>query len=319
MDRRLGVVTGLSSFLSLACRSQPVGLTAQAGSTIGIAVTGEVSEGGKLGYGGLVGGTTQIYDDQRGELLFVLKPQGGGSEVELATRMVTRVFPDPASDVGLNNDVGFPLLPIGLGQPIALVHIPPGVDEGTYDIEVRRRRRTGPTTWETFLPNSPGTNKSPLNQPRELTVVPGDGAETPFEGMLGINNPVPTLDYLPGLYPHPKVVVSFGSTQPAAAHLVVNYPETKMQVYGVIEEQHFGRGSIVAFQDDAVNGELTIDFVDPDASVAQLAIVFELLAPFSPSAGRVNAPGDFTLLTGTQLYDADGAPISNNVTFGPIR
>jgi hypothetical protein len=316
MRTRFGAPLGILALALAACGSQPVGLTAQAGSTFGLAITGEVAEGDKLGFGAVYAGTP-LYDDQRGELLFVLRTPGGGSEYPLQTRLVTRVFPDPASDAGLTGslDSGWAF---GIAQPLALIDVPASVPPATYDIEVRRRRRTSPTGWETF----PTGSGSPFDQPRQITVLPASsngvtGAPTPFEGMLGPSTNPDTAAYAPTLYPHPKLVVNLGAPPPAAARLRVDYPQAKMQVQGVIEEQHYGRSSIIAYDDDPQSGELTIDFVDPTASVERLAIVFEPIDPFG--AGRVSAPSDFGLLAGSQLYDADGNAIATSVTFGPIR
>lgn len=316
MRARFGLPLGALVLALAACGSQPVGLTAQAGSTFGLAITGEVTEGHKLGFGATYDGTP-LYDDQRGELLFLLKTPGGGPEYELQTRLVTRVLPDPASNAGLGNLVAGAAI-YGIGQPVALIDIPASVPPATYEIEVRRRRRTGPTTWLTFLPGA----ASPFNQSRELTVLPANvngvqGAPTPFEGMLGVSTNTNTAVFAPDLYPHPKVVVKLGATPPAAARLRIDYPQAKMVVLGVIEEQHYGRSSIVAYDDDPQNGELTVDFVDPTASVERLAIVFDPIDPFG--AGRVSVPGDFSLLTGSQLYDTDGNPIATSVAFEWIR
>jgi hypothetical protein len=227
--------------------------------------------------------------------------------------VVTRAFPDPASDIGLQNEIE-PGSPWGIAQPIALVDIPTTVPPGTYDIEVRRRRRTSPTTWQNLA--------GPLNQPRQLTVLPADvggaaGSPTPFEGMLGGNTPVDTSSYIPSLYPHPKILLKFtGATLPSAAHLVVSYPAAKMSVLGVIEEQHYGRSSIVAHDVDPGLGQVTIDFADPAASVGALALVFDLTDPFG--AGRV-VVADFSLDAATRLYDADGNVLATSLGFGPIR
>jgi hypothetical protein len=306
------------ALLTLACGSQPVGLSAQIGSSFALALTNEVTEGALLGYGATYGGST-LYDDQRGHLRVVLKRVSDGAEFDLTTRLITRVFPDPASYAGLANEVdtGWQY---GISQPVAVVDIPTdqGITPGTYDILTKMRRRTSPSTWTEVA--------GPAAVARSVKVLPADvsgtiGTPTPLQGFLaGVSQPN-TAPWMPQTYPYPKVVVGLGSPPPAAAHLVVNYPGEKMAIYGVIEEQHTGRYSIVAFQDDPQAEQLTIDFVDPDASVKQLAIVFELLDPFG--AGRVSVtppPGDLTLnASETKLYDANGALLPTNVSFGPIR
>ena len=97
---------------------------------------------------------------------------------------------------------------------------------------------------------------------------------------------------LRGLYPFPKVLLNFVSPQPAAAHLVVNYPKTKIEVKSVFEEQRQRRGSIISWRDDPVAGQVTIDFVDPDRSVYSLAIAFDLIIPVG--TGRA-VTGDFSI------------------------
>jgi hypothetical protein len=77
----------------------------------------------------------------------------------------------------------------------------------------------------------------------------------------------------------------------------------------------FGRGSIVAWSDDPENGRLTLDFVDPGASVNALALAFEPKAPLS--SGRI-ALSEITVEAST-LYDRDGAVRSGTVTPSAIR
>lgn len=314
MTRRSATLLSLVLILTLACGSHPVGLSAQAGSTIGLAVAGEATEGTTLGYGAS-SGAVPIYDDQRGELVFVLKNPGTGAEYSLDTRLVTRVYPDPASDAGIANQVDAVAAGFGLAQPLALADVPASTPPATYDLLVRRRLRTSPGTWQTNLPH-------PNDPVRRLSVLPASvsgivGASTPFNALAGLAE-FPVAAYLPKMYPHPKITMLFtGPTAPSAAHVVLTYPAEKMTVKTVFEEQHLGRTSIVSFTDEPASGRITIDLADPAASVRQLALAFELTDPFG--AGRV-ADAEFNIDPATKLYDANGALLTgSSVSKGTIR
>jgi hypothetical protein len=184
------------------------------------------------------------------------------------------------------------------------------VPPGSYDVNVRRRRRT----------DAGGSENLPaIVYGQRLTVLPASvggiaGAPTPAEGYAGLFG-VDVSEQLTRLVPLPKVVLSLPASPPHAAHLVIAYPRAKITPRAVFEEQHLGRGSIVAWSDDPENGRLTLDFVDPGASVNALALAFEPKAPLS--SGRI-ALSEITVEAST-LYDRDGAVRSGTVTPSAIR
>ena len=295
---------------ALGCGARPLPLSVQAGASVGIALSGEAAAGEAAGYGGDLLAQQGRHDDQRGRLVFVLRDPASGIQHELATRIVTRALPDPASEIGIDNEVDATYPGLGISQILAIVDVPASVPPGTYDVNVRRRRRT----------DSGGTEELPaIVYGQRLTVLPASiggatGAVTPasaYAGVFGLD----VSQQLARLVPLPKVVLSLPEAAPHAAHLVIAYPREKITPRAVFEEQHLGRGSIVAWSDDPESGRVTVDFVDPEASVRSLALAFEPKVPLS--AGRI-ALAEITIETSV-LYDGDGAVRSGSVTPISIR
>lgn len=296
----------LLTLLAAACTSEPVPLSAQAGSTLLVALGDEAIVGGSVGYASPYRG----FDDQRGELrLELVGNEGSGLEpVVLHTRYVTRVHADPASHASI-----FPhLFDWRLALVLALVDIPPDTPPGTYEIRYARRRRVDATTYEDLTPVVPpaGTLLSVL--PPEIDLAGPDGAPRTF---AGTENPAigyagsawfDLTDELGRYVPYPKLVVGFHPAWdlPAAAHLEIRYPLEKIRIEGVIEEDHPSRGSVVRWSDSRSEGRLRIDVVDPDRSVRGISVVFRLLD--FPSKGRAEL-GDFEV-TSSMFYGLDGAP-----------
>lgn len=305
--RRLALAWALVGLA--ACSSQPVPLAVQAGASFALAVGGDASGG--IGYGGAWLSAIGRFDDQRGELAFVLIAPGG-AEHPLVTQLVTRFAPDPASDGGIANEVGDGLFSgVGIHEAVAIVDVPASTPPGVYRMEIRRRRRVGTSQWESL----PGVDYA-----QSLTVLPAlvggvRGAPTPPNGYAGALG-APLGPRLAALHPHPKVLLALpASPRPSAAHLVVSYPSARIRVRAVFEEQHGGRSSIVAWSDDPSAGRLTIDLADPLASVSALAVAFELRDPLG--RGRAE-PSDFAVVQGV-LYDPQGAIRPGTVSIGPIR
>jgi hypothetical protein len=288
----------------LACTSEPVPLSAQAGSTVLLALTDEHIFGGGVGYESPYFG----FDDQRGET--VLRIVGGDPraprEIPLATRYVTRVYADPASNATLFPD----LYDERLVQVLAIVDIPADTPAGTYAVRYGRRRRIDQDTYEEVAPVVPATET-------RLSVLPSvvvlqdrqgrfrsvRGAPTPALGYVGAG--VADLAGELGRYvPHPKLVIRFQPSwdPPAGAHIELLYPAEKVEILGVFEERHPGRGSIVRWRDSDPAGRLAIDLVDPDASVDEIAVAFRLVDFLS--RGRASV-ADFAVQASI-LYRADG-------------
>jgi len=292
------------------CTSRVLPLSAQAGSTVTIAVGGDATLGDFLAYGGAWLAAAGLADDQRGELLFVLVAPGG-AERALRTLFVTRAFPDPASDAALENQVD-PALPvaIGLSQVLAVLEIPADTPPGRYRVDARRRRR------------APGGGFVSLPAPliaTELDVLPASvGAVTGRPNLPEFAVDTGRVDLtarIPRVVPNPKLVLQFADRKPAAAHLVLSYPRDKLAIRGVFEEQHTGRRSIVSWRHDTARGELAIDLVDPGESVSALGVAFRLL---DPAARGLAAPDDFRIAR-ADLYDARGAVAAGSVRLGSIR
>jgi len=306
----LGLSWLATAAIVLGCGARPLPLSVQAGSSVGILLAGEVAAGETAGYGGDLLAARGRYDDQRGQLVFALRDPSTGAEHEIATRIVTRVWPDPASEIGITNQVDAAYPGLGIAQLLAILDVPASVPPGSYDMSVRRWRRT----------DTGGSENLPaIVYGQRLTVLPANiggvaGAQTPASGYTGAFG-IDVSKQLASLVPLPKVVLSLPVSPPHAAHLVIAYPRTKIKPRAVFEEQHLGRGSIVAWSDDSANGRVTLDFVDPGASVKQLALAFEPKAPLS--AGRI-ALSEITVESST-LYDREGAVRSGAVTATAIR
>jgi len=293
-----------------ACTTRVLPLSAQAGSTVAVAIGGDATQGDFLGYGGAWLASSGLADDQRGELVFALVP-AAGPERPLRTLFVTRAFPDPASEAALTDtvdpDAPFPL---GLSQTLAVLEIPADTPPGRYRVDARRRRRA-PGGGFTELP-------APLLR-TDLDVLPAAvGAVTgrPNRPEFAVDTNVFDLTpRLPRVVPNPKLVLAFADRRPSAAHLVLDYPPTKVEIRGAFEDHHTGRRSMLSWRDDPEAGRLTIDFVDPTASVSALGVAFRLR---DAAAYGIAAPGDFRLAQSV-LYDAAGAVAAGNVRLGPIR
>jgi hypothetical protein len=303
MARQLGPIDAVALWICAgACASEPIPLSAQAGSTIAIALAGEDMFSPALGYAG----PYYPLDDPRGEVLLRLVDGAAGEAVEipLLTRYVTRVYADPASEAGLPSSRA----PGGLGQTLALLDIPGSAPPGRYRLRLSRRDAQGD---ETSLPPTPAS----------LTVLPSAIPDIPdltdggaLRAVLG--TPTPAVGYFAtasqdvsrslALYvPNPKVVIRIlpaSLEPPAGARLAVEYPAEKVEMLAAFEDQHLGRGSIVRWRDSDPRGRIDVSLVDPDRSVSELALVFR---PLPPSGRRVEAR-EFRVV-GSTFYLADGS------------
>jgi hypothetical protein len=293
---------------ALGCTGRPLPLSAQAGGTIVIALGSESWFGDRIGYGGDWLAARGASDDQRGDLVFVLVPPGA-PERSLRTLLVTRAYPDPASDAALSNSVD-PVLGVGLGQALALLEIPSDTPPGHYHIDVRRQRRTASGG---FVP------LPALPYGAEIDVLPASvggvsGRPNRAEAWLD-GSDVPVQAQIPAIVPNPKVVLALQPRAPSAAHVELDYPAQKLAIRGVFEEQHTGRRSIVAWRDDPAAGRLSIDLVDPTASVAFLGVAFRLT---DPVARGVAQPTDFRVASAV-LYDGKGDVTLGSVGVAAIR
>jgi hypothetical protein len=312
MASQLGPIDAMALWIcAAACASEPIPLSAQAGSTIAIGLAGEDTYSPALGY------RSPYYplDDPRGEILLRLVDDsaGGSVEIPLLTRYVTRVYADPASEAGLQSSRA----PGGLGQILALVDVPGSAPPGRYRLRLARRDAQGD---ETTLPATPAS----------LTVLPSAIPDIPdltdggaLRAVLGA--PTSAVGHFAtasrdvsrslALYvPNPKAVVRIlpvSLEPPAGARLAVEYPAEKVEILAAFEDRHLGRGSIVRWRDSDPRGRLDVSLVDPDRSVSEIALVFRPL----PGSGRSQVESREFRVLGSVFYLADGS-VSEGHTAG---
>lgn len=299
----------LVAFVAVAalagCTARPIPLAVQAGSTFVVPLSKD-SEFYLLGYESEVTRAQGRFDDQRGEIVFVLVDDES-TERELVTRWVTRAWPDPASPAGIANSLPEPI-GVMSAQVVALVDVPAEIPSGDYTLQARVRRRTSADG--STPPEDMGGVFDVLLPPTELgtlRVLEGAGEPTPSTGLYA-NLVFDALPVMEDLVPYPRLLLGLGGTPyPAAGRIEISYPSNKIEILSAFEEGHLGRGSIVRWSDDRPNARVTIDFVDTDRSVYGIAVAFRLLDPFG--AGRV-ALGDFVIVE-RRLYDSDGVPLSS--------
>ena len=287
--------------LGFGCAFEPVPLVARAGTTILLPVASEWPSGSYLGYESEATRRFGLYDDQRGELVFVLRedPNQPGPEYPLVNRFVTRVYPDPASVIGMRNGT----LDGDLSQVLALLDIPVDTPPGRYVIEIRRRRRANAerTAFESLL--TPGQNFPPL----EILAAPVDPETgslvehfTSDRGIWGWRRSAAQGMF--ELYPWPKLILRVsGGTRVPAARIVLRYPIDRIAVIAVVEDMHASSGSIVRWSDSVPPGEVTIDLVDPERTVSNLGVVFRVFDPFGAGPAEVS---DFVVVESRHYDDA---------------
>jgi hypothetical protein len=304
----------LTLALGAGCGGAPLPLAGRAGTTVGIAIGGDLLEGSRLGFGASAYTDLGLPDDPRGRLVFELDTSAvTGSKVLLEPRVVTRVVPDPATGVALDPDAYF--LPFaGSAQVLALVDLPADAPAGTFDLRIRRVDRDGRAL--------PGPSYR-----QQLEVLPNPGRVESFNALRAFH-PGGSLDLVAeglaaGLYPWPKVVlplVPAHGVRVHAAHLVVAYPadrvESILRVYGDRRTDH---GAIVQWRDDPdadpPRGRVAVDWVAPRPGAFEaLAVVFR---PREPFAGPVT-PADFQVVE-SAFYDAEGRPTFASVGAAQIR
>jgi len=300
--------SALVVLLQLAACSGPVLPGAvQAGGTVALPLAGEATQGALAGYGSEVLAAAGGSDAVRGRLHFSLRDPASGIRHDLVTRLVTRAWPDPASEAALTGRVAEGLEAVGLAQILALVDVPDTVPPGRYEVEVRRERTGGS--------GAPESLPAPVyGLPLEVLparVGPTTGAPTPLRAWVGAFSQDVAREAA-GLVPLPKLVLSLPDPPPHAAEIVLRYPPERIRPRTVLEEQHTGRASIVWLQDDPGAGRITLSLVDPTAGVRALALVFEA------AASVPLAPDDFEVVE-SRLYDAEGARRDGVVSALAIR
>jgi hypothetical protein len=296
MSQRALVLCVLAIGTSLACQGKIVPLSAQAGSTIVIPISGDAT--GNIGFGGTV-----QEDYQRGTLVYQLDGPGG---FELTTRASGAFSPVPNSAIvtGFNPK----------RQIVSLVDIPANAPVGTHTLHVKRRRiesgtpvdYTGPVYHGeiTILPNE-------LEIDVGGTPVIVEGESTPFQRW---NCPTPSTcawaNVSPvGAIPTPELRLTNGDFSVGAVELEIEYPADVITVTDVYEVSTFQANhlAVVWFEDDAVNGVLRLGAAatTPDIPILSLGISYTL----DDGAEAILDLEDVDV-TVENVWDLEGAPIS---------
>jgi len=259
------------------------------------------------GYGGKWLASTNgppIFDDQRGELIVVFEDSSQSLLFEEQPLAANRLHPDPTSKAGLENIVTFSVSSMPeLGQTIVLVNAP--CTAGMYTISLKRRIRISATQWDDTLTPPPYAGVVEVVGDCSGGASPNDPPMATFLGDLRRE--------LKQTYPRPAAYIGFPVPPPAAGHLVLTYPDSKIEVHGVIEAFHTGRESVVQW--NAANPpELLIDFADPNAELFGLMIVFTQTTPYQAGAAQIS---EFVVdLSASRLYDVDGNLIHDDGSGG---
>lgn len=310
---RRGAAVALA-LLCAACGAAPLPLVARAGTTVGIAVGGDLLEGQRLAFGASAYAALGIPEDPRGRLVFELDTSAvTGSKLRLEPRVVTRVVPDPATGAAIDPDAH--LLPLaGAAQVLALVDLPADAPAGTFELRILRVDRDGRAL--------PGPSYR-----QQLEVLPNPGGVERFNPFRAFH-PAGSLDLeaeglAAGLYPWPKLVLPLVPADGArvhAAHLVVAYPADRIEsILRVYDDRRTDHGAIVQWRDDGGGdptlGRVSVDWAAPEPGAFQaLAVVFH---PRESFAGSLT-PADFQVVE-SAFYDAEGRPTLASVGAAQIR
>ncbi len=236
---------------------------------------------------------------------------------ELEIRAITRVYPDPASEVGLANTVYGPAfgspaddpridVPMS-GQLVAVLKVPTdavAVFSGPEDTTPRVF-----DVWAGLLP--PGETQvlqSGWDTPWYLRLHNFSAGGTQIQTIFPIYGGMSIFGDWARLTPNPKVVLKLDdpsvAADLAAATVVVSYPSAEVEIAGAFEEKNLGRSSIVRHEVDVANSEVTVHMIAPDRGIGELAIVFRLLG------GSPVDSSDFVVSASeTRLFNENGAEI----------
>jgi hypothetical protein len=281
--------------MMFGCQGPVLPLSAQAGSTVLIPLTGD---GDNLGYGGTAG-----EDYQRGTLVYQLDGPGG---FELMTRASSAVAPVANATVGL----GF----AAKRQIVSLVDIPANAPLGRHTLHVKRRRL------ESGLPvdyTGPEYNGEITILPNEVefevggTPVTSVGAPTPFERW---NCDDPPCEWstvnVGGAIPMPEIRLVYEDLVEvvAAVELEVEYPADVIDVIDVYAMPNLSvnHPGVVWFDDDAENGVLRIG-----ASMTSIYPLIQFGISFSLEDGATEIlDTDDVDVTVENAWDSNGDAIS---------
>lgn len=260
-----------------------------------------------------------------------------GDPATILARNGAKGFPSLDAPYGsgylpLNSRTGFAEKWPYSSQIVAMVEIPDDpihLPDGEYTIAVVNRR--GTTSGVTPCIPSASCTETVVNFSEFAGAIPrvyvkGSVLDVPWShpedevldveqlnlgGVFGEDRAFHPKDGIVDLYPDPKMTVELPGVQadslPAAAHIVLNYPTTKIsQIYSVFADNHAGRTSTVVWSVPAP-GTLVIDVADLEQSVRWLSFAFEPTS--AVLANPIDPLADLTVVS-QAYYDATGAAIT---------
>lgn len=279
-----------------ACTGRPVGLSAQAGSSVLIPLRG-IADLTLIGFGG-----ADAPDYQRGQLVFRLD---GPTGLELVTRATSAVAAASTTKAARTGTGGGPW------QIVSLVDVPAGAPLGTHTLHIVRRRIENGTPVEYAFPAYPA----------EIQILPSQvaagaetvtGAPTPFEAdVLGT-----WLDQsasMPDVTPDPQLRFQLNGPTPQtqiwAAELTVTYPPAIADVLDVVEPPASRTQNLatVWFQETTA-GTLRIKVVGQKAQFKSLALVFAL----DDGSAAILDPNTVSV-TVDKAFNESGSPVSATI------
>ena len=327
----------LAALLFAGCSGQPIPLSGHAGATFTLALGSEQFE--QAGFRSVVTQAFSDDDTQRGELVFRLcpippptppaDPCPAQETFTLVTKYVTALTAHRASEAGIKNEflvAGASVDPVA--EVMVWIDIPPTVDPGTYNFDVKIKRNGALedflefTDFGTFevLPGGP-EDPNPFFSILNDAITFGD-AETKSMLYQTVPKPVLELEFDGGV-----------ATDLAAATITLSYAEDKIRVRSVHEANQLGQGSIVRFSHTnfcyelfdpdptfeiciaalGSDDSLVIHLVDPDQLTKRLAVAFELR-----DVNVTTEPTDFTI-TEAISYNLSGGQMSEQWLIDLIR
>jgi|GEM_PF-6520770 len=293
MARWAVAVGALAAAAALGCQGEVLPLSAQAGSTVLIPLSGDPAAG-MVGYGG-----TAHEDYQRGRLVYQL---GGPGGFELVTRATAAALPVP------NAQLSKTVAP--QRQIVSLVDIPADAPVGTHTLHVVRRRSEGGVSVDYAGPPYFG----------ELTILPHElevdgfassflGAPTPFSRWLfGAFRDASDQAYV--AIPLPELRIRL-SADVAAAELRIEYPADVIDVFDVFEPPVFVSSDLatVWYEDDSANGVVDVGAVASTAPFRVLSLAFSL----DDGSAQILDPADVRVFV-EGAWSAAGTPLAVSVT-----
>jgi hypothetical protein len=300
MSPKLFVLGSFVIAISFGCQGQIAPLSAQAGSTIVIPVSGDPNIV-PMGYGG-----TEGEDYQRGTLVYQLDEPGG---FELVTRASSAVAPVPNTTATVEFFAP-------KRQVVSVVDIPTNAPLGSHTLHVKRRRiesgspvdYTGPeyNGEITILPNEVefdvgGTPETSVGAPTPSLVW-----ECPLFNTCGWH-PRPPSGAIP--MPELRLTTEDEVNSIGAIELEVEYPASVIDIFDVYEVATFQTNhlAVVWYDNDETNGVLRIGAsATSPIPVITIGIAFQLVDGETEILDL-----DDVAVSVEEAWDLEGAAISS--------